>query len=406
MMTEPDTTPTSNPMPASPPSDQPQTVSGTVPGASLVALTDEHPGVVRAVPSSGFGLVEEATTINTPTVKSQDVNIDHTGPEFVAPAPSSGFGLVEEVTTINTSAVTSQDVIVDHTGPELVAPAPPDPAPVVAVAGTGIDHTGPELVAPAPPDPASILAAPALGTQTRASVSEPIIALSNVSVQYTNGVKALADIDLMIPHGDFVFLVGATGAGKSTILKLLYMDAHATSGRVWVNGRDLTTAKSSDTPFVRRRMGIILQDFGLLPRRTVWENVAFACHVIGQSRRETRKRLPEVLERVGMLHRADAYPNELSGGEQQRVAIARALINDPPLLVADEPTGSLDPKTGAEIMDLLAETAARGTTVVVATHDKSAVDRLQKRVVALSGGRIIRDDAVGSYGVDDLEETK
>jgi cell division transport system ATP-binding protein len=248
------------------------------------------------------------------------------------------------------------------------------------------------------------LAAPAQGTQSKATISEPIIALSNVSVQYANGVKAVTDIDLMIPHGDFVFLVGATGAGKSTILKLLYMDARATSGRVWVNGRDLTTAKSSDTPYVRRRMGIILQDFGLLPRRTVWENVAFACHVIGQSRRETRKRLPEVLERVGMLHRADAYPNELSGGEQQRVAIARALINDPPLLVADEPTGSLDPKTGAEIMDLLVETAARGTTVVVATHDKSAVDRLQKRVVALSGGRIIRDEAVGSYGVDDQED--
>ncbi len=347
-----------------------------MPSASLVALTDEHPGVVRAVPSSGFGLVEETTTTNTPTVKSQDVNIDHTGPELVAPAPPNPASILAA------------------------------PAPVVAAVATGIDHTGPELVPPPPPDPASILAAPALGTQIRASVSEPIIALSNVSVQYTNGVKALADIDLMIPHGDFVFLVGATGAGKSTILKLLYMDAHATSGRVWVNGRDLTTAKSSDTPFVRRRMGIILQDFGLLPRRTVWENVAFACHVIGQSRRETRKRLPEVLERVGMLHRADAYPNELSGGEQQRVAIARALINDPPLLVADEPTGSLDPKTGAEIMDLLAETAARGTTVVVATHDKSAVDRLQKRVVALSGGRIIRDDAVGSYGVDDLEETK
>lgn len=267
-----------------------------------------------------------------------------------------------------------------------------------------IEHDGPELVPPPPPDPASLLAAPAPGTQTKATISEPIIALSNVSVQYANGVKAVTDIDLMIPHGDFVFLVGATGAGKSTILKLLYMDARATSGRVWVNGRDLTTAKSSDTPYVRRRMGIILQDFGLLPRRTVWENVAFACHVIGQSRRETRKRLPEVLERVGMLHRADAYPNELSGGEQQRVAIARALINDPPLLVADEPTGSLDPKTGAEIMDLLVETAARGTTVVVATHDKSAVDRLQKRVVALSGGRIVRDEAIGSYGIDDQEE--
>ena len=373
MMTEPETTPTSNPMPASPPSGQPQPAAGTMPGARLVALVNEEPEVIEPVSSSGFGLVDDSTA---------------------------------------TTVAVTKDATIDYTGPGLVPPPPPDPAsilaapaPVVAALATGIDHTGPELVPPPPPDPASILAAPGVGAQARATISEPIIALSNVSVQYTNGVKALSDIDLMIPHGDFVFLVGATGAGKSTILKLLYMDARATSGRVWVNGRDLTTAKSSDTPYVRRRMGIILQDFGLLPRRTVWENVAFACHVIGQSRRETRKRLPEVLERVGMLHRADAYPNELSGGEQQRVAIARALINDPPLLVADEPTGSLDPKTGAEIMDLLAETAARGTTVVVATHDKSAVDRLQKRVVALSGGRIIRDDAVGSYGVDDLEAT-
>lgn len=373
MMTEPETTPTSNPMPASPPSGQPQPPAGTSPGVRLVALVNGEPEVNEPTSSSGFGLVDASTA---------------------------------------TPAGVTQDATINYTGPELVPPPPPDPASILAApsaavvaVGTSIEHNGPALVPPPPPDPASILAAPGIGAQVRATISEPIIALSNVSVQYTNGVKALSDIDLMIPHGDFVFLVGATGAGKSTILKLLYMDARATSGRVWVNGRDLTTAKSSDTPYVRRRMGIILQDFGLLPRRTVWENVAFACHVIGQSRRETRKRLPEVLERVGMLHRADAYPNELSGGEQQRVAIARALINDPPLLVADEPTGSLDPKTGAEIMDLLAETAARGTTVVVATHDKSAVDRLQKRVVALSGGRIIRDDAVGSYGVDDLEET-
>ena len=373
MMTEPETTPTSNPMPASPPSGQPQPSAGTMPGARLVALVNEEPEVIEPVSSSGFGLVDDSTA--TPVAVTKDATIDYTGPGLVPPPPPDPASILAA------------------------------PAPVVAAVATGIDHTGPELVPPSPPDPASILAAPGVGAQARATISEPIIALSNVSVQYTNGVKALSDIDLMIPHGDFVFLVGATGAGKSTILKLLYMDARATSGRVWVNGRDLTTAKSSDTPYVRRRMGIILQDFGLLPRRTVWENVAFACHVIGQSRRETRKRLPEVLERVGMLHRADAYPNELSGGEQQRVAIARALINDPPLLVADEPTGSLDPKTGAEIMDLLAETAARGTTVVVATHDKSAVDRLQKRVVALSGGRIIRDDAVGSYGVDDPEET-
>jgi len=332
--------------------------------------TNQNPAATPESPKVG-----EAKTL---AEKQAEFGLVAPAPEVqeTSPVVTSGFGLVDD----NTS--------------------PPD----VGAQRSAIAHDGPELVPPPPPDPASLLAAPAPGTQAKTTVSEPIIALSNVSVQYANGVKALTDIDLMIPHGDFVFLVGATGAGKSTILKLLYMDARATSGRVWVNGRDLTTAKSSDTPYVRRRMGIILQDFGLLPRRTVWENVAFACHVIGQSRRETRKRLPEVLERVGMLHRADAYPNELSGGEQQRVAIARALINDPPLLVADEPTGSLDPKTGAEIMDLLVETAARGTTVVVATHDKSAVDRLQKRVVALSGGRILRDEAVGSYGVDDQEE--
>lgn len=226
----------------------------------------------------------------------------------------------------------------------------------------------------------------------------PIIALSNVSVQYANGVSALNNVDLIISQGDFVFLVGPTGAGKSTILKLLYMDGRATAGRVWVNGRDLSGTPATEVPYVRRKMGIILQDYGLLPRRTVWENVAFACHVIGQSPKETRKRIPDVLERVGMLHRADAYPNELSGGEQQRVAIARALVNNPPLLIADEPTGSLDPKTGNEIMDLLLATAASGTTVVVATHDKTAVDRLQQRVIALSGGRIVRDDSVGLYG--------
>lgn len=232
----------------------------------------------------------------------------------------------------------------------------------------------------------------------RSHATNPIIALSNVSVQYPNGVSALNNVDLIISQGDFVFLVGPTGAGKSTILKLLYMDGRATAGRVWVNGRDLSGTPAAEVPYVRRKMGIILQDFGLLPRRTVWENVAFACHVIGQSPKETRKRIPNVLERVGMLHRADAYPNELSGGEQQRVAIARALVNNPPLLIADEPTGSLDPKTGNEIMDLLLATAASGTTVVVATHDKTAVDRLQQRVIALSGGRIVRDDSVGLYG--------
>ncbi len=226
-----------------------------------------------------------------------------------------------------------------------------------------------------------------------------MIALSDVVVRYRDGAPAALDsVDLEVPRGDFVFLVGPTGAGKSTLLRLLYGEARPTSGRVRVDGTDVGGLRPSQVPALRRRMGIVLQDYGLLPRRTVWENVAFACHVLGWSRRDTRKRLPVVLDRVGLMHRCEAFPAELSGGEQQRVAIARALIGDPPLLLADEPTGSLDPETAAGIMDVLAGAARSGTTVVVATHDQLSVDRLQRRVVAIEGGRLVRDTPSGGYG--------
>ena len=225
-----------------------------------------------------------------------------------------------------------------------------------------------------------------------------MIDLRHVGVTYRSGnVAALRDITLHIPPGDFVFLVGATGAGKSTLLKLLYRDVVATAGSIQVAGFDLQRLRPRDIPRLRRTMGIILQDYGLLPQRTVWENVAFACQVLGQGRREIREKLPVVLELVGMMHRCDAYPGELSGGEQQRVAIARALVNQPPLLLADEPTGNLDPETGAGIMAVLQEANRRGATVVIATHDKAAVDRLRRRVVAIEGGVVVRDTPCGGY---------
>lgn len=226
-----------------------------------------------------------------------------------------------------------------------------------------------------------------------------VIELKRVGVTYPTGkVTALSDVSLSIPAGDFVFLVGPTGAGKSTLLKLLYADVRATEGSLTVAGREITQIATKDIPALRRQMGIVLQDYGLLPQRTVWENVLFACEVLGLPRKDARQRVKERLEQVGMLHRCDAFPAQLSGGEQQRVAIARALVGKPPLLIADEPTGNLDPETSAGIMDALLAVSAEGTTVVVATHDKNAVDRLRRRVIAIEKGTLARDDAEGQYG--------
>lgn len=226
-----------------------------------------------------------------------------------------------------------------------------------------------------------------------------VIELKNVGVTYPTGnVVALTDISLHLPAGDFAFLVGPTGAGKSTLLKLLYADVRATSGSIAVAGRDITKIATKDIPALRRQMGIVLQDYGLLPQRTVRENVLFACEVLGIVGKEARSRVEERLAQVGMLHRSDAFPAQLSGGEQQRVAIARALVGKPALLIADEPTGNLDPETSVGIMDALLTISSEGTTVLVATHDKSAVDRLNRRVIAVERGTLARDDAQGQYG--------
>jgi cell division transport system ATP-binding protein len=202
---------------------------------------------------------------------------------------------------------------------------------------------------------------------------------------------------LRVEKGEFLFIVGPTGAGKSTFLKLLYREEKPTTGRVMVAGEDVGSMPPRQVPFFRRKLGVVFQNFGLLPNKTVYENVAFALRVIGANRVTIRRQVPRALEMVGLAHRPDAFPQHLSGGEQQRVAIARAIVNDPPLLLADEPTGNLDPDTSMGIVQLLNHINVRGTTVLVATHDHAIVDRMQKRVVAFERGHIVRDDAHGAY---------
>lgn len=202
---------------------------------------------------------------------------------------------------------------------------------------------------------------------------------------------ALSEVSLEVERGEFVFLVGRTGAGKSTLLKLLTKEVDAAEGTIDWDGTEIRRVGVFGIPKLRRSMGIVPQDFALLPRKKVWENLAYAMRAAGATRRQIRRRVPEILERVNMVHRADAYPDQLSGGEQQRVAIGRALVNDPPLLLADEPTGNLDPEHSIEIMELLVELNRKGTTVLVASHDVLVIERLRKRTVTMSEGRIVGD---------------
>jgi len=224
-----------------------------------------------------------------------------------------------------------------------------------------------------------------------------MIHLQNVFVEYPNRVRALNDVTVSICKGDFAFIVGSTGSGKSTLLKLLYREILPTGGSVVVDGQDVGHLKPAAVPFLRRKLGIVFQDFKLLPQKNVWENLAFALRVLGISPKEIRHRIAEVLELVGLTHRCDSFPNQMSGGEQQRAAIARALINHPTVLIADEPTGNLDPDTSWEIIQLLDQINTRGTTVLVATHDNQIVDRMKKRVIQLEAGCVIRDQDRGTY---------
>ena len=224
-----------------------------------------------------------------------------------------------------------------------------------------------------------------------------MIRLIDVHKEYENGTEALKGMDLRIDDGEFVFLVGPSGSGKSTIIKLLTGEVRATSGRVMVNGYNLGNIRNWQIPYMRRTLGVIFQDFRLIDKKTVGQNLEFAMRVIGASRREMRRRIPYVLDLVGLKDKLDAHPNELSGGEQQRVAIARALVNNPQMIIADEPTGNLDPMRSLEIMMLLERINELGTTVLVVTHAKELVNRFSKRVVAIENGRIISDETGGYY---------
>lgn len=225
-----------------------------------------------------------------------------------------------------------------------------------------------------------------------------LIEFFNVSKSYPNGVHALSNLTLEIGKGEFVFVVGPSGAGKSTLIKLLTREEVPSRGQIMVNGRSLVRMRPREVPHLRRQMGVVFQDFRLLPHKTVFENVAFAMQVIEASPKEIAKQVPAVLELVGLAHKAKMFPHQLSGGEQQRVSLARAIVNNPSLLIADEPTGNLDPETSWEIMKLFQEINRRGTTIVMATHAKTIVDAMRKRVIALDKGRLARDEKRGVYG--------
>ena len=225
-----------------------------------------------------------------------------------------------------------------------------------------------------------------------------MIEFKNVSKLYDNNVKALADVNINIESGEFVFLVGPSGAGKSTFIKMLIKETDPTVGDITVAGKKLSAITRRQIPYYRRKIGMVFQDFRLIPTLNVYENVAFAMRVVEASQKEIRKRVPMVLSLVGLSHKYKMFPNELSGGEQQRVALARALVNNPSMLIADEPTGNLDPDTAWDIMRLLNEINLRGTTLVVATHAKDIVDRMNKRVIRIEHGNIISDKKGGYDG--------
>ena len=227
-----------------------------------------------------------------------------------------------------------------------------------------------------------------------------MIDMRDVSKVYENGAMALDHVNVHIDKGEFVFIVGASGAGKSTFIRMLFREVLPSEGSLVVNGQDVVHMDHSDVPFLRRGLGVIFQDYRLLPDKTVTENVAFAMQVIEAPRRKIQHSVNAVLDIVGLRDKYKCFPSQLSGGEQQRVAIARAIVNHPALVIADEPTGNLDPETSWDIMDIFKRINADGTTIVMATHDKDIVDAMKRRVIAIEDGHIVRDEAQGAYGYE------
>ena len=224
-----------------------------------------------------------------------------------------------------------------------------------------------------------------------------MIKISSVTKIYENGAKGVDGVSLEIAKDDFVFVVGSSGSGKTSLIRMLLKEVEPTSGKIIINKTDITQLGYKDIPYFRRQLGVVFQDFKLLPNKTVYENVAFAMLVTGATGRDIRRHVPTALAMVGLGRKAKSYPNQLSGGEKQRCALARAIVNKPPILIADEPTGNLDPETAWEIMMLLDDINLRGTTVVCATHSKEIVDKMQKRVITIANGQILRDIEKGGY---------
>ncbi|MGF2617892.1 cell division ATP-binding protein FtsE [Rossellomorea vietnamensis] len=227
-----------------------------------------------------------------------------------------------------------------------------------------------------------------------------MIKMKDVYKQYPNGIMAANGFDVHIKQGEFVYVVGPSGAGKSTFIKMMYREERATKGEIIVSGIDLVKLKNKRVPYLRRNIGVVFQDFKLLPSLTVFENIAFALEVIEETPKNIQKRVMEVLDLVRLKHKARMFPDELSGGEQQRVSLARSIVNKPHLIIADEPTGNLDPETSWEIMNVFEEINTQGTTVVMATHNREIVNTIKHRVIAIENGRIVRDEQRGDYGYE------
>ena len=243
--------------------------------------------------------------------------------------------------------------------------------------------------------------APRGARSPKRSGQPPIISVYDATVVYPGGHVALERLSLEVQRGEFAFITGPTGCGKSTLIKMLIRDIEPAAGTVQIAGKDINSMPADRTPYLRRRIGTVFQDFKLLPNRTVYDNVAYALQVIGEPRSQIRKKVPEILRLVGLQAKIRNYPDELSGGEQQRVAVARAFVNHPPLLLADEPTGNLDPETSIGIMQLLYRINRTGTTVLVVSHDREMVDKMRRRVIALEEGRLVRDEAAAGYHEDE-----
>jgi len=275
--------------------------------------------------------------------------------------------------------------------------APPEPEQPP----TAASHFRPVLDDDVQTDTMTALAEPETIAEPVPAVADPsgstMIVFESVKKVYEPHVTALDRVSFTIDKGEFVFVVGASGSGKSTVIRLLLKELEPTEGRIIVGGRDLGRLKGSKVPLLRRNLGCVFQDFKLLPNRTAAENIGYALRVQGESNGQIRKKVPEVLNLVGLAHKMNSRPEELSGGEQQRVSIARAFVNHPPLLICDEPTGNLDPDTSVGIMQLLYRINRTGTTILMVTHDREMVDKMRKRVIALEAGRLVRDERRGGY---------